>query len=186
MAAIHWKSNSSGNWNQQGDWSPQTIPGASDDATIAVNGVTVTITANAAANSLTLDSGSDLQINNGTTFAVAGGQIQDGADIQLNDGATLVMGKDGNSENFTNDGRVLLDGAQHTTTVEIAGSVTLAACAVEMGGNENVIEGDGNGSSILTLGLSAITGGGVIKNLALVNDNAIWALNGGEISLLTQ
>jgi Secretion system C-terminal sorting domain len=126
-----------GNWNVNTTWSTVTFgnatnagtfPVAGDDANIGGN-VTTTVTAAAAAGSLSFQSGTNntnlLQINSGITLAVSGGITIPRTNSNSN---TLAVGAGtltGGSLSFTNGG----GGQRHiltisTGTVTIAGDIT--------------------------------------------------------------
>lgn len=84
QAAVCFTRNANGNWNNSGTWAstlggavncaaPGGVPGANDDAIIANFGRTYTVTANAAARSVTFTGGNQnttLRINNAVTLTV--------------------------------------------------------------------------------------------------------------------
>jgi hypothetical protein len=75
MAQLFWKSSSSGNWSTASDWSGGAVPTASDDVTIAVAGITVTVsTGTLAVNSITTTS---------SVLAVTGGTLAIGSYVNL-------------------------------------------------------------------------------------------------------
>lgn len=122
-----------GNWNVNTTWSTVTFgnatnagtfPVAGDDANIGGN-VTTTVTAAAAAGSLSFQSGTNntnlLQINSGITLAVSGGITIPRTNSNSN---TLAVGAGiltGGSLSFTNGG----GGQRHILTISI-GTVTIA------------------------------------------------------------
>src|SRR6185503_5922854 len=73
---VTWTNASSGNWNSAVNWSPNQIPGPGDNALITNNGsYTVTISADASANSLRVGgtSGTQTLVLSGGTFTLAAG-----------------------------------------------------------------------------------------------------------------
>ena len=64
QAQKSWNSPTSGNWNVAGNWTPPGVPGGADDVTIGnvvgTEGTRVTLDVNAFANTITLQSGNDL------------------------------------------------------------------------------------------------------------------------------
>ena len=68
MTTINWNGGD-GDWNTAGNWTPPTVPGASDNAVIDAPGAyTVTITAPVSAGSIAID-------NYGATLAISGAGV---------------------------------------------------------------------------------------------------------------
>ena len=74
MATFHWVSDSGGDWSTAANWLNQNgmpgVPGPDDDAVVSVAGITVTTSGSISVNSLTLASGSTLDVTSGS-FSVA-------------------------------------------------------------------------------------------------------------------
>ena len=74
MATFQWASDSSGDWSTAANWLNQNgvagVPGPDDDAVVSAAGITVTTSGSISVNSLTLASGSTLDVSSGS-FSVA-------------------------------------------------------------------------------------------------------------------
>jgi hypothetical protein len=74
LATFHWVSDSGGEWSTAANWLNQNgmpgVPGPDDDAVVSVTGITVTTSGSISVNSLTLASGSTLDVTSGS-FSVA-------------------------------------------------------------------------------------------------------------------
>src|SRR6266567_1563728 len=93
MATYQWITNSgTSDWSVSANWSPASVPGAADSATIGVAGtVTVTVTAAESVGSLTLaDANATVSLTNsltlGSTLDVTAGKFD------LKSGGTIVGG----------------------------------------------------------------------------------------------
>src|SRR5947207_585577 len=88
-----WTNNSSGNWANAANWSPNQVPGPTDDATLNV-GVTVTNSAPVAISNFTLAAGS-LNATSPVTVLGAmnwtGGNISSGSTLNIASSAVLYM-----------------------------------------------------------------------------------------------
>jgi MSHA biogenesis protein MshQ len=157
--------NANGNWNAPGTWSgctggngtPANTPGSNDDVVIANVGRTFTVTANAAAQSVTFTAG-----NQNTT-------------LTLNAGTQLTVGAGGVTINATTNNRtkqiVLTAG---TTVLTVNGDVTLASSGgagalaqISLGNNAGTLvtitgdlTTDGTGEQIVFAGLGTMQIGG--------------------------
>lgn len=186
MASISWKSNGSGAWTTAVDWSSNSVPGASDDVTIDVSGVTVTISAgNQAAYTL---------YTYQSTLALAGGALTIGSygsfegNVTQTAGTLLLRGRGG-----------LFDDTFNQT----AGTVTVQGGALQLEGTET-LKGtvSGTGSLVLSGGSLTLASGVVLSvgkalfeygtvnlgaNLAYAGacsvQNASFALNGHTLTL---
>jgi hypothetical protein len=155
MASIQWITNSgTSDWSISSNWSPASVPGAADSATIGVGG-TVTVTVNTAESvgSLTLaDANATVALNNslalGTTLDLTAGKFD------LKSGGTIVGGtitgsgllsQGGTLSGVTDDGTLDLSTNGSRLTVDAAG-ITLTGTS-----------GTGPGSLLLTGGNSYLT-----------------------------
>src|SRR5712691_6023165 len=93
MATYQWITNSgTGDWSVSANWSPASVPGAADSATIGVAGtVTVTVTAAESVGSLTLsDANATVSLTNSLTL---GGTLDVTAGkFDLKSGGTIIGG----------------------------------------------------------------------------------------------
>ncbi len=152
MATIQWITNSgTGDWSVASNWSPASVPGTADSATIGVSG-TITVTVNTAESvgSLTLaDANATVALNNsltlGSTLDLTAGKFD------LNSGGTILGGtisgsgllsQGGTVSGVTNEGTLDLSAASSRLTVNGAG-ITLTGTG-----------GTGLGSVLLTGGNS--------------------------------
>src|SRR5216684_9340773 len=127
MATIQWITNSgTSDWSVSSNWSPASVPGAADSATIGVGG-TVTVTVNTAESvgSLTLaDANATVALNNsltlGSTLDVIAGKFD------LKSGGTIVGGtitglgvlsQGGTLSGVTDDGKLDLSANASRLTV---------------------------------------------------------------------
>ena len=124
----------SGNWNNTATWGGLSVPTAADDVTIN-SGITVTVTANAAANTITFSTNnaasSTVTINSGITLTVTGAVTIPRA---TNAGApvnTLAVGAgtlNAGSLAFTNGG----GGVRHIMTIS-TGTATISGSVTQVG-----------------------------------------------------
>jgi hypothetical protein len=98
MASISWTSGASGDWTTAADWTPATVPGATDDVTIdalapVVGSYTVAIgaTETETVNSLTvIDGAAQIEIDGTLTFA-GGSAVSLVAPAQSTIGLAVVL-----------------------------------------------------------------------------------------------
>ncbi len=213
MAAVSWKSGVSGNWTVAADWSTGAVPGAADDATIAVAGsYTVAVSTAITVDSITLsDPSATLAIvDPGKTEAVAknfttagavkidttgGGGTKFTVGGTLSNSGTLVIGNSGISTASTvtaaalaNTGTIDLTGGTAQATLDVTGA-TLANLT-----GDYVLRGNAllevEGSSVSPTGGSVVS---IAGHAELVLDGAQSRLaqstgtttNSGLISLAT-
>jgi hypothetical protein len=167
MAQISWKHKGSGNWTNASYWSSGTVPGASDDAFIGINGVTVTSNHNTTVDSIGTNTYSTLSITgkswftatNGTGSSVSLGTIKINGDSTMQIGAgtfynggTILLGSSGGYNTFLVDKVVQLEGggtiemAAHTTNIGgnwIQGQVSTSSQLMQLDNVDNVIAGTG-------------------------------------------
>ena len=121
-----------GNWNNTATWGGLSVPTAADDVTIN-SGITVTVTVNAAANTITFPTGnaasSTVTINSGITLAVTGSiTIPRAANPRIN---TLAVGAGtltAGSIDFTSSGT----NVRHEVTI-FTGTVTATNITADAG-----------------------------------------------------
>jgi hypothetical protein len=117
---IVWVNTSSGDWNTAANWSPATVPGATDTAIIDQPGVTVTLTSATTVDSIVLGtnagSASTLSINN-QTLSLNGS-------LTVNSSGSFTID---NGEVFGNTSDAELIGTIGWTSGDLGGTLTLAA-----------------------------------------------------------
>jgi hypothetical protein len=165
MAQIHWTHFGNGNWTTASDWSSGSVPGASDDVFIGLNGVTVASDHAVTVNSIGINSGSTLNISgeswftatNGTGSSENLGTIKVVGDSTLEIGAgtfenygTVLLGSTGYYNTIVIDNVVQLQGggtiemAQHSTGMNsIQGEVSYPNKLIQLDNVDNVIAGSG-------------------------------------------
>jgi hypothetical protein len=126
MAAISWKTGTSGNWSQASNWSSGTVPNGGDSVTINAAGTyTVTVDAGFFVNSLTFDAPA-------ATIAIASG------DRLTSGGATITGGEIDGPGTLANGGGVWTIAASAPLT--LGGGLTLQILSV---GNGSVVNDAG-------------------------------------------
>jgi hypothetical protein len=123
MANIYWSYKGNGNWNTASDWSSGTVPGASDDVFIGIQGIAVTSNHNVTVDSIGTNLHSRLVIGNDSTFVATDGtgSSESIGTIKVEDGSVLkVMGG-----TFTNMGTVLLESTGNYTNFMVNNPVEL-------------------------------------------------------------
>src|ERR1700724_3413186 len=144
MAQIRWTHKGNGNWMNAADWSTGTVPGASDDVFIGLNGITVTSDHAVTVNSIGTNSGATLDISGGSWFTATNGtgSSENLGTIKVVGDSTLEIG----AGTFANYGTVLLGQNGYYNTIAIDHVVELqGGGAIEMARNStgtNSIEGE--------------------------------------------
>jgi hypothetical protein len=191
VADISWKAKSSGAWTVGQDWSSNSVPGASDDVTIDVSGITVTISSGAQAvhtlytyESLLALTGGSLTIGSQGTFE--GYYNQSGGDLVLRgEGATFEDGLSQSAGTISvQSGAMQVEGTGSLAgTVSGAGSLvlsggtlTLASTAVLSIGKAQFVYGTVNLSSNFTY-----AGACAINNANFVLNGHKLTLTGGDV-----
>ncbi len=195
-ATITWNNAAGGNWNTAANWSPAQVPGAADDAVIALAGTyTVTLDVNPSVNSLALGGASGTQTldfgNHTLTLAAASsvgangalrlaGATLAGAGSLAMAGSLTALGSSTVSNPLTTAATSLIrvsgNGTNGTATLTVAngftnnGTIELTNTVASWGVALNVTAGtltNAPGRSIATL---AGAGGGA-RTLGLTLDN---------------
>ena len=180
-ADLCWTNIAGGNWSVAGNWDPNQVPGAGDNAYITNNGTfTVAVTVNASVNTLILGGPSGVQTLDlsGGTFTLEGlgmGSVQSGLSIS---GGTLAGA-----------GLLALAGQLNWTGGTISGLVQCNGGSIGGSGQKDL-----NGGRLVNAGLLAITttalvrtySGSVISNLVggtidlTVDGGTTWPGYGGQ------
>src|ERR1700729_4071564 len=137
-----------GNWNNAALWSTG-IPTASS-AVLIDNGnpvaSTVTLNVNGSANSLTINSGDALTMNNATVLTISG------SGNSLANAGTISMNSDGNTTKLVIDGNVTLGGGGTLTMSANVNNVIIGAATTDTLTNQETIQGSGSvGGGEMTL-----------------------------------
>jgi hypothetical protein len=183
MSNITWTGTTSGNWTDAADWSSGAVPGASDNVSIGVAGITVTVsTAGLAASSLTTTlsafdvTGGELDIGNFASFG--GSYAQSGGLLQLA----------GNGGSF-NDGLALNGGAISllSGTLSTAGTLSLSGGAIDQSGGTLLFEAATSLSGAGTIdstngGLDALSSVTMSSGLMLFESNSNGANFYGDVT----
>jgi hypothetical protein len=165
--AVSWNNSSSGNWETASNWSTGSVPGSTDDVTIDIPGITVSLTnASVTVDSLTCDDKLTIS-NTGQLTANNGFTLQSGQSITVN----------GSNSSFTASGTTTIDG----TSLDAlnGGIITLQNATSYTNTSTNpVLQASGTGSELNLPVMSTITGAsGNITSLT------IEAENGGDVDL---
>ncbi|NOZ45410.1 MAG: T9SS type A sorting domain-containing protein, partial [Chlorobi bacterium] len=140
-----------GNWNSSSNWSNGEVPYSGADATISD---TVTVTANATINNITLSVGSDVTVNDGITLTVSGNMTisadATGTASYVENGTGTV------SVSGTMTAQVYVDGFNYhyissPVTSETVGNV-LTGYYVKMYNESNAVWDYGSTSTVMTPG----------------------------------
>jgi hypothetical protein len=183
MSNLDWTGTTSGNWTDAADWSGGAVPGPSDNVTIDVAGITVTVsTAGQAASSLTTSlsafavTGGELDIGNFASFG--GSYAQSGGLLQLA----------GNGGSF-NDGLTLTGGAISllSGTLSTTGTLAISGGAIDQSGGTLLFEAatslSGSGTvASLNGGLDALAAVTVSGGLMLFENNSSGANFYGDVT----
>ena len=181
MAAISWKSNTSGFWDVAANWSTGTVPGAKDDVTIST-AAAQTITHNTGTNNI-----ASLYVASDDTLAVTGGTLtvlgiatiygnltESAGTMAFAGGASQVNGtvtQKGGTLDVTS-GTLVLNGAGDT----FAG--TFSGAAVDFAGGSDTLEAG------VTFGFRNILLSGATLTLDRnLTQAGIWDQTAGTISL---
>jgi hypothetical protein len=120
------------------------------------------------------------------TGSAEAGSFTNNENVIANNGGTLIFGIDGDNATIGNNSEIGLDGEGSTTTLKIAGNVTIGTVAssspgdIDLGGNfdslDDQIVSDGHTAS-LTLVNQQLKGAGLVgdANLTLTNESLIEA-----------
>jgi hypothetical protein len=174
LATDHFRSVASGNWNAAATWESShdgttwsaATSGPDADATaISVrNGHTITVTANVAADDLTIANGASVVVNSGVTFTIANGTAATDAvvsgtlknigtitatgTVQINSGAMYDHASDVSGTNITIPGftwtagaTLKLSGSYSNGTADLLLSPTLSTTGVNFWFDGNITDG---------------------------------------------
>jgi hypothetical protein len=132
MSRIYWTYNGNGNWSTASDWNSGSVPGASDDVFIGIQGVTVTSDSNVTVASIGTNSRSHLVIDGDSRFtAINGtGPTENLGIIKVRDGSALEV----EAGTFYNMGTVFLDSVGNYTNFSV----------------KDVVQLDGGGKIVMT------------------------------------
>jgi hypothetical protein len=169
LTAVSWVgesgTNHTGSWNTAADWSPSTVPGSTNDATISIAGTyTITSSQNNTVGDLTIsDAGAILAIapttaHAATTFTTLNpdGASANAGTIKVEDRETLQFGG-----SFSNTGTITLASTGDPTTLQITGALVLEGSGtVGLSGNANNLIAGGT----LTNEGNTISGAGSIDS----------------------
>src|SRR5579862_350564 len=159
MARIYWTHNGNGNWNTASDWDSGTVPGASDDVFVGIQGVTVTSDSNVTVNSIGTNLHSHLVIGGDSKFIALNGTgpTESLGTIRVQDGSIFEV----EAGTFYNSGTVFLDSVGNYTNFAVRNVVQLD------GGGKIVMTPDSSNPNGLTNG---ILGDGVNYQLAQIDN----------------
>jgi hypothetical protein len=175
-SVVSWTAPVSGTWSTASNWTPATVPGAANQADIAVAGAyTVTFCKSETVGSLDIsDANAILSIIDWTGLTL-GGQS-----ASVNDGTILVTygGLDLDAGTFTNSGTVTLAATSPDTAhLGLSGSVTLNGGGdILLANSENTITTSVAGTTLTNVN-NTIVGIGTIGNgdLTLANEGTVEA-----------
>jgi fibronectin-binding autotransporter adhesin len=132
----------SGNWSSTGSWSPATVPNNGGGNTYNVTllsspAVNITLDISPTIDTLTLDSGSILSTDSGTTLTTTG--VTNGGDLELFNGNTLTVNGSMTTSNYFDLDR----GSKLVVTGNLTNSSQLYTNIQDGGGAANTITVDG-------------------------------------------
>lgn len=169
-------STGTGNWNAIGTWDCSTVPTATSDVIIASPHV-VTVDVNAAAQTLTVDSGGTLNFSSSFTLDVGASGIQNSGIITIGSGG-ITTG------DFTpTDGSMTLNG-----NLTISGDIYAGATTVSGTGKMILTDADHtiNGAvNVRNLETAAFTGAHTITINGTVTATGTTKLNGSATGAIT-
>src|SRR5579883_2880918 len=161
-ATINWTNTSGGNWSAPANWSPNALPGASDDVVIAANG-TYTVVADVSSTISTLTVGGS---TGQQTLNVAGGTltINGAGTISSNGALAITTGTLAGTATIVSSGPVTWTGGT------ISGSGTLyVSGGLTMSGTDRKSL---TGCTLVNLGTASWTGGDYYSGSTAVFSNA--------------
>ena len=158
MASISWKSGVSGNWTSSSLWSPASVPGSADIATIGAAGTyTVSMSVSTAVNSVTLNAaGATMNVTNTLTL---------GNSLEIDAGTFILSGT-------INGGTMALRGGAFTVTAGSTLNGVTYLGTMNIGAGAELVA---NGS--LTMGALSGSGAGTIN---LTGAGGLLAFNGNQ------
>jgi hypothetical protein len=211
MANIDWVGSASGDWTNTGDWSGGALPTSSDNVTIAVAGITVTLSKGVQAASSLVTSlsafsviGGELDIGNfaafGGSYAQSGGLLQlynnggsfddglamSGGTIALNSGTLTTAGQLAVSAGLIEQsaGTMIFDGA---TSLSGAGAIVSSAGGIDalstVAISGGLLEFGGNASGVNFYGDVTQTGGSIDLYHGGLTTYGSFVENGGSMLL---
>src|SRR5271163_4556896 len=99
MSDIFWNSNASGDWDDATNWSPETVPGAGDNAALATVGIaiaqpyTVTVTASINVDDVVISDPNAVLLDSGPVTVTIADDLTDGGTLDVeNGGSTTIDG----------------------------------------------------------------------------------------------
>ncbi len=208
---ITWTNTSGGNWSVAANWSPNEVPGPTDDASISSS--TVTLSANASASSLTLSGGTlggtgmlvlagplnwsggfirgTVQCNGGTftgNLYLVGGQVLNTGSLDWNnadiyDGAGSVISNAlGATINLTANGDGTFNNSGGARTFYNAGQLNVSAGPNPAGISDTFVN---TGTVTVNAGTLDLQNGGTNTGTTLVAAIATLQASGGTFSFNT-
>ncbi len=173
LTMIDWSSSTSGSWDVASNWSPEIVPGPSDDAVINVPGVTVTIGSNVeSVNSLTASD----------TLAISGGGLTVAANSTISGGLAMTGGTlsaNGSGVTLTVTGPTTVSTAN--LLAEGGATLSLAGLTSYTGGGELVgstLQASGAGSILSLPNLQTLNGIPAYGSRVIVGPSS-----GGDVEL---
>ena len=203
MAQISWTGTGNGDWTTAADWSGDVVPGAADDVTIAVPGVTVTVSKGTQiVNSLTTTTsmlgvtGGTLEIENYASlygsYAQSGGTLllqENGAtfynSVSLSAGMINSQARQLVSRgSFTQTGGVVLlagmGGEFDGSLTQSAGTIRIQSGALDLYGTNTSLAGtiSGAGSLVVAGNYNGLGGTTTLASGLVLNVAKVSALSG--------
>jgi fibronectin-binding autotransporter adhesin len=151
LSTVDWISSTSGSWDTASNWSNDAVPGAGDDVTIDVPGVTVTIGSNVeSVNSVTIDD----------PLNIAGGGLSASATSTISGGLTMTAGTltvSGAGASLTVTGATTVSGAN--VYAEAGATINLSGLTSFTSDGVSTLEAIGTGSVLNLPNLTTVTEG---------------------------